>query len=41
MNGREQDEGFFFASAYVAQEDNLIPTNTVYALLASRIIFRQ
>ncbi|CAE7527304.1 abcG22 [Symbiodinium sp. KB8] len=29
MNGREQDEGFFFASAYVAQEDNLIPTNTV------------
>ena len=31
MNGREQDERFFFASAYVAQEDNLIPTNTVPA----------
>ena len=31
MNGREQDERFFFASAYVAQEDNLVPTNTVIA----------
>ena len=28
MNGRGQDERFFFLSAYVAQEDNLIPTNT-------------
>ncbi|CAE8734382.1 unnamed protein product [Polarella glacialis] len=29
FNGKEQDESFLFASAYVAQEDNLVPTNTV------------
>ncbi|CAJ1376866.1 unnamed protein product [Effrenium voratum] len=29
VNGRPQDEHFFFASAYVPQEENLVPTNTV------------
>ncbi|CAK9092297.1 ABC transporter G family member 22 (ABC transporter ABCG.22), partial [Durusdinium trenchii] len=29
VNGRPQDEHFFFASAYVPQEENLVSTNTV------------